>query len=107
MLGKITSAGAAPFPGDAFCNVATTPTTMGGSNGTTGAMDQAVDPDPAAGEITYYIVSRNQPGGASVDALGCANPAGLSLSLPAPFFGCPPPGDPDRLVRRTAGALCP
>jgi hypothetical protein len=98
-----TAAGASCYLQD----VAGAPTSTG-SNYTSGPLNQAADPNPALGEAIYYIASGNQPGGTTVDALGCANPAGLSLAFPPPFFGCPGPGDPNRIVRQAdTGNLCP
>ena len=98
-----SSAGATCFQQDVTGTAAST-----GSNFTTGAMTLVTDPNPALGEATYYIASGNQPGGLTVDALGCANPAGLNLAFPPPFFGCPAPGDPNLIVRQTdSGNLCP
>jgi hypothetical protein len=124
-------------PDPAAClltNVPGTPASIG-SNGTSGSMDQTADPDPPVGEAIYYLLSRNAPGGGSVNGLGCAAPGvcadapatacatdadcgtGVCLShtgvtlpggpLPGPL-GCPTPGDPTRVVRRVqTGDLCP
>jgi hypothetical protein len=95
-----TTAGAACVA----ANISGTPASTG-SNYTTGAIS---DPNPGLGLVHYYLVSGNQPGGGTVDALGCANPSGLKLNFPPPFFGCPGPGDPNRIVRQPApGNLCP
>ena len=77
-----------------------------GSNYTTGPI---ADPNPGLGLVHYYLVSGNQKGGQTVEALGCANPSGLKLNFPPPFFGCPGPGDANRIVRQVAapGNLCP
>jgi hypothetical protein len=117
-----------------FTDVAGTPATIG-SNGSSGALDQAQDPDPPLGTVTYYLLSRNAPAGGSVNGLGCAAPGvcgdalstvcavdadcpsgaclthtGVALPggpLTGPL-GCPPPGDPTRVVRRVeVGGLCP
>ena len=124
-------------PGPAACfiaNVAGTPVPPG-SNGTFGPLSQAQDPDPAVGFATYYVLSRNAPGGGSLNAMGCAAPglcadtpalacgsdadcgSGICLThsgvaLPAGPqigpLGCPAPGDPARLIRRVdPGNLCP
>jgi hypothetical protein len=97
-------------------------------------MNQTQDLDPPLGSVTYYLVSRNAPGGGSVNGLGCAAPSlcadapattcaadadcgtgvclthtGVTLpggSLTGPL-GCPPPGDATRIVRRVdPGDLC-
>jgi hypothetical protein len=117
-----------------FPDVAGTPATIG-SNGTSGALDQVQDPDPPLGLVTYYLLSRNAPGGGSVNGLGCAAPGvcgdalstvcavdadcpseaclthtGVALPggpLTGPL-GCPPPGDPTRIVRKVdATDICP
>jgi hypothetical protein len=124
-------------PGPATCllsNITGVPTTIG-SNGSSGAMDQIQDTDPALGFATYYMVSRNAPGEGSVNGLGCAAPGVCSaapgtvcatdadcggsiclthtgLLLPGgPAvgpLGCPAAGDVARVVRRVdAGDLCP
>jgi hypothetical protein len=59
-------------------DVAATPETPppagpGGGRGTTGALDQAADPDPATGTGVYYVVAAAIGGGAP-NALGCASP---------------------------------
>jgi hypothetical protein len=124
-------------PDPAAClltNVPGTPASIG-SNGTSGSMDQTADPDPPVGEATYYLLSRNAPGGGSVNGLGCAAP-GVCADAPATLcsadvdcgtgaclthtgvalpggpltgpLGCPPPGDAARVVRRVDTAnLCP
>ncbi|HUD71822.1 MAG TPA: thrombospondin type 3 repeat-containing protein, partial [Dongiaceae bacterium] len=48
---------------------------VGGVNGTSGALNQAADPDPAPGTTTYYFVVPSGPAGATVNAFGCANPS--------------------------------
>ncbi len=47
---------------------------LGGMNGTSGALNQAADPNPALGALTYYLVVPSGPSGATVNAFGCANP---------------------------------
>jgi len=55
-------------------NVAGVPTTPG-SNYVSGNLNQATDPNPALGAVTYYEVTSNSPGGTNVNAFGCANPS--------------------------------
>jgi hypothetical protein len=86
-------------------NVVGTATTAG-SNFTLGPMGLATDPNPPLGSAVYYLSTGNTRGGQNVNALGCANPSGLTLNLPPPFFGCPGPGDPNRIVRQPT-SLCP
>jgi hypothetical protein len=115
-------------------NVSGTPASGGGSNGTSGALTQSQDPNPALGFATYYLVTPNGPSSASVNAQGCANPAicqggtapgafcstdaqcgagGTCLNvglttLPAGLSGCPSPGNPRRVVRQAVAAnVCP
>lgn len=47
----------------------------GGVNATSGPLNQAADPNPAPGAVTYYLVVPSGPSGATVNAFGCANPA--------------------------------
>jgi hypothetical protein len=49
------------------------PAGPGGSRGTSGALTQASDPDPAPGFGTYYMVAPGG-GGTGTNALGCAAP---------------------------------
>ena len=58
-----------------------------GTNGTSGAMSQVQDPNPPAGYANYYVATTNSPEGASVSALGCANP-GVCLGGPTPGAAC-------------------
>jgi len=55
-------------------NVAGTPTAPG-TNYKSGSLDQATDPNPGPGGVTYYDITSNSPGGTNVNAFGCANPA--------------------------------
>jgi hypothetical protein len=48
---------------------------LGGVNATSGPLNQAADPNPSLGEVTYYFVVPSGPSGATVNAFGCANPA--------------------------------
>ncbi|HKQ97206.1 MAG TPA: thrombospondin type 3 repeat-containing protein [Candidatus Polarisedimenticolia bacterium] len=47
---------------------------LGGVNGTSGALNQAADPNPPVGGVSYYLVVRASSGGTAVNAFGCANP---------------------------------
>ena len=44
-------------------------------NYVSGPLTQAQDPNPAPGGIIYYMVAANAPGGANLDAFGCADPS--------------------------------
>ncbi|HUD73321.1 MAG TPA: hypothetical protein VMQ62_15295, partial [Dongiaceae bacterium] len=48
---------------------------VGGVNGTSGPLNQAADPNPASGNVTYYLIVPSGPSGSTVNAFGCANPA--------------------------------
>ncbi|HKQ97282.1 MAG TPA: thrombospondin type 3 repeat-containing protein, partial [Candidatus Polarisedimenticolia bacterium] len=48
---------------------------LGGVNGTSGTLNQAADPNPPVGGVSYYLVVRAGPSGTAVNAFGCANPA--------------------------------
>jgi hypothetical protein len=92
------------------------------------------DPDPPPGYVSYYLLTHNAPDGTSRNAMGCANPdvclggtsqgaschsdtdcpgggtclnATLSASMPSSPFGCPPDGDPRKVLRQVdPSALC-
>ncbi|HEU4402331.1 MAG TPA: hypothetical protein VFT43_09515, partial [Candidatus Polarisedimenticolia bacterium] len=129
---------AGPFdqltPSCFLSNVAGTPASGGGSNGTSGALNQTQDANPALGLATYYLAVANV-GGSSLSAIGCANPAvclggtknlqacgsdadcpsgsclNVSLTtLPQGMSGCPSAGEiPSRKVVRqvVTTSLCP
>ena len=71
-----------------------------GFNYTSGALDQTADPNPAIGFASFYLASRNAPGGGSVNALGCASPglcsnqdgAGPNQDSCSRDRDCSPPG---------------
>jgi hypothetical protein len=66
-------------PQQAAClagSVSGAPASGGGSNGTSGPLGQAQDPNPVVGVVRYYLAShRAQAGGGAANALGCPNPA--------------------------------
>jgi hypothetical protein len=77
---RLATSGAGGSEADCLLNgVAGTPETAppsgpGGTRGTSDALDQAVDPDPAIGFATYYLIASGGSG-AGTNAMGCAAPA--------------------------------
>src|SRR5262249_43490180 len=51
------------------------PAGPGGARGVLGPLDQAADPNPPTGSLTYYVVAADAVGAGSTNAAGCANPA--------------------------------
>jgi hypothetical protein len=94
----------------AACFVTNSPGTpvgggMNGKNFTTGAMSQGVDPDPPLGQATYYLAVGNVRSDlGSMDALGCANPAGENFSWNE-VNSCPI-AQQDEIYRRVVPPLC-
>ncbi len=67
----------------------------GGFNGMTAPLGQEIDPDPAGGSASIYLVSAQTASGVSVNALGCATPGLCSVGT-CQFGGgpCLGPGGP-------------
>lgn len=72
--------------------------------GTTGALDQGADPNPAVDTAVYYQVANNNPAGGSVNALGCASPSVCSNAGWCQLGGLA--GNPCNVDADCAGGTC-